>query len=359
MIDIADKTSERKLDHIEICLEEDVESRFKSTGFEDIDLIHQASAEVNLSDINTTARIFGKEIEAPILISPMTGGHERGKKINRTMARAARELGIGMCVGSQRAGLGNEKLTDTYQVRDIAPEILLMGNLGIAQLSDGYGLKKAREAIEMIGADALGIHLNSLQEAIQPEGETDLKKGLKGFSRVASELDKPVYVKETGAGITGKVARKFEDAGSSAIDVSGAGGTSWAGVEQLRSSEGSTLGDVFWDWGIPTSVSTAEVAKSVDIPVIASGGIRTGIDAAKAIALGADFVGVALPLIRASVKGKKAVVRWLKEFISEIKTAMFLTKSSDIKELKKSPLSIAGNTKDLFISRGLKPKDYR
>lgn len=355
---MSDSTSERKLDHIEVCLEEDVESRFKSTGFEDIDLIHRASTGVNLSEVNLETSLFGKELDAPILVSPMTGGHERGGKINRRLAKTARELGIGMGVGSQRAAIENDELKGTYRVRDVAPDILLMGNLGIAQLSDNYGLEKVKEAIEMIDADSLGVHLNGLQEAVQPEGETDFRGGLEKFSSLASTLESPIYVKETGAGISADVAKDFEDAGADAIDVSGAGGTSWAGVELLRSQGGSELGDVFWDWGVPTSVSTAEVSDSVDVPIVASGGIRTGLDAAKALVLGADLVGIGLPLFRASVRGKEEAVKWLEEFVRELKTALFLTGCSDLEDLENCSLSITGKTRDLFVSRGLNPDSY-
>lgn len=353
------ETSKRKLDHIKVCLNEEVEARFKTTGFEEIDLIHQACPEVNLSEVELSSTLFEKELDAPIIISPMTGGHEEGREINKALAGAAQELNIGFSVGSQRAAIEVPELEDTYRVRDVAPDVLLFGNLGAMQLNGDYGIDEVKRAIEMIEADGLGIHFNSLQEAIQPEGHSDFRDVLKSISKISSELEKPVYIKETGAGITSSVASKFAEAGAKAIDVSGAGGTSWAGVEAIREESSTELGDVFWDWGIPTSVSTAEVAGAVDIPVISSGGIRSGLDAAKAIALGADFVGVGLPLFRAAAKGKETVVSWLEEFVRELKVAIFLCGYKDVSELKHAQLNVSGQVREWFTSRGIDLDKYR
>ncbi len=353
------ETSKRKLDHIEICLQEDVESRLKRTGFEEIEFIPRTDPEMSLSSVKTETSLFGKELNFPIIICPMTGGHERGKEINLALAEAAQKLGIGMAVGSQRAGIEDSSLEETYEVRDVAPDIPLFGNLGAVQLAQSYGAEEARKAIEMINADALGLHFNPLQEAVQPSGDTDFEDTLKSVSDTVSEIDYPVYAKETGAGINASTALRLEDAGVRAIDVSGAGGTSWAGVEAFREDSSTSLGEVFWDWGLPTSVSTAEVSESVDIPVISSGGIRTGLDASKAISLGADFVGIGLPLFRASVRGKDEVVKWLEEFIKEFEVAMFLTGCEDLSELKRLPLHISGRTREWFESRDLGPEEYR
>jgi len=355
---LSDETSERKLDHINICLEEDVEARFKNTGFEDIELLHKASPEIDFGEVDLSSSLFGKDLDAPVMICPMTGGHKKGKKINTTLAEAAQELNIAFSVGSQRAGIEEPELKDTYQVRDVAPDILLSGNLGVVQLSQGYGIEEAEQAVEMIDADALALHFNSLQEALQSKGDTSFSGSLEEVSELASEMEKPLYVKETGAGISSSLASKLAEAGAEAIDVSGAGGTSWAGVEALREGTKMELGEVFWDWGIPTSVSTAEVSDVVDIPVISSGGIRTGLDAAKAIASGADLVGIGLPLLRASVRGKETVVSWLEEFIRELKISMFLTGCTNIGELQDVPLRIFGRTRSRFSQGGLNPNQY-
>lgn len=356
---MSDKTSDRKLEHIEVCLEEDVESRFKTTGFEDIDLIPATYPQIDFEDIDLSSTLFGKDLEVPLVISPMTGGHEKGREINLTLAEAAQELGVAFAVGSQRAAIEDPSLKDTYQVRDVAPDILLLGNLGVVQFAQGYGLEEAQEAIEMIDADALGLHFNALQEVIQPGGDMSFKGALDAVSEVIDEFESPIYVKETGAGMIGSRASEFEGMGAEAIDVSGAGGTSWAGVEAMREGSSTGLGEVFWDWGIPTSVSTAEVSDSVDVPVISSGGIRTGLDAAKAYALGADFVGVGLPLFRSSVRGKERVVEWLEEFLCELKVAMFLSGCGNIEALRGAPLKISGLAREWFFSRGMDPNKYR
>lgn len=356
---LSEETSDRKLDHINICLEEEIEGRYKTPGFEDIDFLHNAVPDTDLDGVDLGTSLFGKELKAPITICPMTGGHERGKEINKTLAGAAQELGLAMGVGSQRAAIESPDLAETYQVREVAPDILLFGNLGVAQIRQEYGVEEAEEAIEIIDADVLGLHLNPLQESIQPEGDTDFRGVLAGISALTSKLEESVYVKETGGGISGNIAVELVEAGAEAIDVSGAGGTSWAAVETLREESRSDLGGVFWDWGIPTSVSTAEVAGSVGVPVISSGGIRTGLDAAKAIALGADLVGVGLPLFRSSTRGKEKVLNWLEEFIRELKTAMFLTGCSSLEELRDVPLVISGLTREWFSSRGLDIKQFQ
>lgn len=355
---MGNETSERKLDHIEVCLEEDVEAKFKTTGFEDIDLIPKTSPELDLDDVDISADLFGKSLDAPVLICPMTGGHERGKEINLTLAEAAQKMSIGLGVGSQRAAVEDPGLEDTYRVREVAPDVLLLGNLGAVQFNRGYGIEEAERAIEMIDADALGIHFNALQESIQPGGDTDFEDTLNSIDNVVSNLDTYVYVKETGAGINGSMAKLFAESGFDAVDVSGAGGTSWAGVEAFRESSNSRVGGVFWDWGIPTAVCTAEVSASVDVPVISSGGVRTGLDAAKALALGADFVSVGLPLFRASVRGVDRVVEWLRDFIHELKIAMFLTGSEEVESIQGVPIKISGETREWFVSRGLDLEEY-
>ena len=353
------KNSKRKLDHIKSCIEKDVETQDKRTGFEDIDLIHQASPEIDFDDIDTSTEFLGKKLDAPIIISPMTGGHEKSEEVNRILASAAESHNIAFSVGSQRVAIETGEFKETYRVRDVAPDVLLFGNLGVTQLIQGYGVEEVEKAINMIDADGIGLHLNSLQEVIQPEGNREFQGAFENISKIADELDDFVYVKETGSGMTGEAASEFEECNVDAIDVSGAGGTSWAGVEATRDSSRKRAGEIFWDWGIPTSVSTAEVCENVGLPVISSGGIRTGLEAAKALTLGADLVGIGLPLFRASLEGEESVKEWIDEFILELKIAMFLTGRLSISDFEKVSLNITGVTRERFESRDLCLENWR
>jgi isopentenyl-diphosphate Delta-isomerase len=343
--------SDRKIEHLLLCKNCEVEYR-KKTGFEEIELIHKALPEVNKEEIDISIDFLGKKLDSPFMISAITGGHPAALSINRELAKAANTLNIGMGVGSQRAGLENPELTKTYTVvREEAPKAFLIGNIGCQQL------ELAERSVEMIDADALAVHLNPLQEAIQPEGDVDASGHIDAINELTKSLKVPIIAKETGAGIKAEDAVSLEKVGVGAIDVAGAGGTSWAAVETYRAQDRS-MGDLYWDWGIPTAASTVEVCQSVEIPVISSGGIRSGLDAAKAIALGADAVGIALPLLKEAYKGSKAVINQINKFNKELRVAMFLVGASNIAELRKSDLIIRGDTREWLNERGFETKKY-
>ena len=285
----------------------------------------------------------------------MTGGHPDTKIVNAALASAAEELGIGIGVGSQRAAIEDRALEDSFRiVRDKAPNAFIYGNVGAAQLND-FGIEGLERAVEMIGADAMAIHLNFLQEAIQPEGNVDATGCLKAIEKVCNELSVPVIIKETGAGIAHSQARSICDAGAAALDVGGLGGTTWAGVEAYRAQKrgdlmSDHLGKQFWNWGIPTAVSIVEA--KIAVPVVATGGVRSGMDVAKSIALGASLCAVALPLVAPALKGQKDVTDRLTLIIEELRVAMFLSGCRTIEELGKIPVVITGKTREFLEQRG-------
>jgi len=361
---MARETRRRKIDHIRISLSKNVNAKMTTTGFEDVFFVHKALPEIDKQKIDPTTTVFGHKFAAPLIVGAITGGTQEAAKINMAIAEAIDELGLGMGVGSQRVALEEKEFEKTFSVaRRTAPNAFLIANLGGIQLVNGYGLKEVRKAIDMIDADAVAIHLNALQEAVQPEGQTNFHGVLAEIGDIAKALDKPLIVKETGAGIAAEEAEKLEDGGVKGIDVSGAGGTSWAGVEYYRTEkEGNfmqrRLGDVYWDWGIPTAISLIEVSQSVNIPIIASGGLRSGLDIAKALSLGASLTSFSQPALRAAVKGAKDTKNILSLSLEEFRTAMFLVGADSLQHLRKTPTVIIGKTASWLQTRGFDVHNY-
>lgn len=358
------ETRKRKTDHIKISLNQNVQARGIRTGFEDVYFVHKALPEIDKQKISLSTTVFGHKFAAPLIVGAITGGTAESARINATIAEAVEELGLGMGVGSQRAAIENKELEKTFFItRKKAPTAFLVANIGGVQLVHGYGIKEARKAAEMIEANALAIHLNPLQEAAQPEGQTQFKGVLEKIGEIAKKLDKPVIAKETGAGIAAEEAKKLEAVGVSGIDVSGAGGTSWAAVEyyrakRRRNSFQHKLGDVFWDWGIPTATCIAEVTQTVNIPVVASGGIRNGVEMAKALALGANLTSLSQPVLQAAVKGVKETKDVLSLLMEGLRNAMFLVGADSVQALREVPLVITGKTAEWLRIRRFNVKNY-
>lgn len=349
------ETEDRKDDHVRIIREEDVET--SGTGFADVRLVHEALPELHYDEIDTSIEFLGRQLDAPIVIESMTGGHPNTTEINRALAAAAAETGIAMGVGSQRAGLelDDEDLLESYTVvREAGPDAFVYGNLGAAQLRE-YDLGTVERAVEMIDADALAVHLNYLQEAVQPEGDVDARDSLAAIERVAEGLSVPVLVKETGNGISQETAGRLADAGVDAIDVAGKGGTTWSGIEAYRAAavnerRHEQVGRLFRDWGIPTAASTIECVREHDC-VVASGGVRTGRDIAKAIALGARAGGLAKPFLEPAIEGPEAVVDMIEGIEAELRTAMFVTGSGSVEALQNAEYVIGGATAEYVEDR--------
>jgi isopentenyl-diphosphate delta-isomerase len=333
-------TSRRKKEHVSIVLNEKIGFRSKTTGFECFEFEHNALPDINASDIDTSVEFVGKKLNFPFLVSSMTGGYSKSHTINRILAQICEERAIAFGVGSQRQALENPMYHKTYKiVRKIAPTIPVIGNIGAAEIANLKDATQIQKLVDMIEADAFAVHLNPLQEYLQPEGNTNFYKVLNGIELLVHHLSVPVIVKEVGAGISAFAARRLIDVGVNIIDVAGAGGTSWAGIEIIRSIEPSSA-DAFWDWGIPTVESILAVRKlSKKIFLVGSGGIRNGIDIAKAIALGANIAASAAPILRAlNDGGEKEVRKILDLWGKELRGAMFLTGSRNISQLRKVKL---------------------
>lgn len=361
---MAKEIRKRKANHIRISLNQNAQARKVATGLEDIHFVHKALPETDKKEIDLSTTVFNHRFAAPLIVGAITGGTPEATKINATIAEAVEELGLGMGVGSQRAAIEDKKLEKTFATaRKKAPTVFLIANIGGVQLVHGYGLKEVKKAIEMIEADAIAIHLNPLQEAVQLEGQTNFKGVLEKIGEIVKELDRPVIAKETGTGIASEEARKLEAVGVKGIDVSGAGGTSFAAVEYYRAKKRGNsfqrrLGDVFWDWGIPTALSVVEVSQTVSIPVIASGGVRNGVEMAKALALGASLTSLSQPVLQAAVKGVKEVKSLLSLLIEELTNTMFLVGAESVKNLRETPLVITGKTAEWLRMRGFNIESY-
>jgi isopentenyl-diphosphate Delta-isomerase len=337
--------AQRKHDHLRIVLEDDVAADGVSTGLERFRLVHCALPELDLAEIDTSVAFFGRTLRAPFLISGMTGGVARGAEINRRLAAAAQALGCAMGVGSQRVALEEPSFTRHFRLREIAPDILLLANLGAVQLNYGYGPAECQRAVDMIEADALALHLNPLQEALQAGGNTNWSGLLRRIEAVCAALPVPVVVKEVGWGISGRVARQLVEAGVAAIDVGGAGGTSWSEVERHRAPTARLrrVSGSFAGWGIPTVDSLLMTrAAAPGLPVIVSGGLRSGVEAATAMALGADLAGFAAPLLRAAAASESGAYDLLAALIDELRLSMFCCGAGDLARLKRADLLIDG-----------------
>jgi isopentenyl-diphosphate Delta-isomerase len=334
------KTQKRKKEHLEICLDTERVTSASGTGLNRYRFVHNALPELDIDEIDLSTTFLGKRLQAPILISSMTGGFDLARKVNRNLAAAAQSLGLAMGVGSQRVAVEEPSAAGSFEVRDVAPDILLFGNLGAVQLNYGYTVEHCRRAVSMIGADALILHLNVLQEAVQPEGNRNFKGLGEKIAAVCRELEVPVIAKEVGNGISVDAAIRLQRAGVKALDVAGYGGTSWSAVEAQRAvKQGKRPDTAFAAWGIPTEEALVSVRQALpDIQLIASGGVRSGVDIAKAIALGADLGAFGQPLLAAALESSAKVIEFIAGVIHELKVSMLCVGAVDLTALRKAPL---------------------
>lgn len=334
------KIDQRKADHIKINLEKDVRSAL-TTGLENYHFIHEALPELDLEEVDTSLTLFGRDLAAPILVSSMTGGTADAETLNLRLAEAAQEMKLAMGVGSQRAALEHPEQAQTFQVRRAAPDILLLANLGAVQLNYGYAIDQCRRAVEMIDADALILHLNPVQEAVQDAGDTNFAGLSKKIEAICKKLEVPVIAKEVGWGISERTARLLADCGVAAIDVAGAGGTSWSQVEMHRAPDEFTrqLAATFIGWGLPTAESILNVRRAVpDLTVFASGGLKDGLDIAKCLALGATLGGMAGQFLKAAAVSTKSVAHIMELTKRQIQVTMFATGARTLEDLKTGKL---------------------
>ena len=335
----APETQRRKADHIRVCLEQDVQCQQTTTGLENYRFQHCCLPELDWADLNISCQFLGKTLGAPLLISSMTGGTEQAEVINQRLAIAAQTYRLAMGVGSQRVGIESPEVRPTCAIRQDAPDCLLFANLGAVQLNYGYGLAECQQVVETLAADALILHLNALQESVQSRGDRNFKGLLSKIKALCQHLPVPVIAKEVGNGIAAPLAAQLIEAGVAAIDVAGAGGTSWAKVEGGRAGDPRQrrLGQTFADWGVPTADCITQIrAIAPTLPLIASGGIRNGLQAAKAIALGADLVGLAHPFLTAAADSEESVALLADCLMEELKTVLLCTGNADLTALKAS-----------------------
>jgi isopentenyl-diphosphate Delta-isomerase len=331
----------RKSDHIRICLDESSQFDSVTCGFENFRFRHCALPELAPEDVDLTTKFLEKTLQAPIIVSSMTGGPVDGARINENLAKGVSTAGLGMGVGSQRIAFVDPDTAPSFEVRKFAPNIPLLGNMGAVQLNYGFSIDEVKKAVEMLKADGVFLHLNALQELVQPNGDTNFRGLMGKIAALIKEVEFPVLIKECGCGISGELAKRLYEIGVFGIDISGAGGTSWSKVEAHRSEPGiqKSLGQTFANWGIPTAECIIEVRQqNPNGLLIASGGIRNGIDAAKALALGADIVSIAQPILPAALKNAEAVAKALTLFIEELRAVCFLTSCKTPKELNGSDL---------------------
>jgi len=328
---------DRKAEHIRLAL--DPRMQLGGNAFDEYRFGHEALPEIDMAEIDLSVVFLGRRLDAPLLISCMTGGTETAARINRNLAAGAEMTGVAVGVGSQRKALEDPVQAESFRVREVAPTAPLLANLGAVQLNYGMSVRECRQAVDMIGADALALHLNPLQEAIQPEGQTDFSKLLPKIGEVVRDLGVPVVIKEIGCGISAATARRLAAEGVEIIDTAGVGGTSWARIEAERAGD-LDLGELFAGWGLPTPLSIQQVRQAEGITtVIASGGLRNGLDAAKALALGADLAGMAWPFLAPATESPDRVAEKVRRIVQELKICMFCLGVKTVAELRTVPLS--------------------
>ena len=355
-------TSDRKLSHLEICIHDRIEAH-RHNGLDDFHFVHRAVCDLDYDDLDTAVTLWGKRLALPLLAAAMTGGHPEVREINEAIARSSQKTGFAIGIGSQRAAIEDHScsIADSFHiVRDLAPDALLIANLGAAQFSTHgkFGKAEMERAVRLVEAQALAIHVNPAQELVQPEGDLHFQGFFRRIDEFAAELPYPVILKEVGSGFCREDAVLVEKSALAGIDVGGLGGTSWVAVEGLRAKKngdqaGYQLSEIFWDWGLPTAIAVVESRSGTTKTLIATGGVRNGLEAAKLIAMGADIVGMALPFLQAAYQGQEKIEQLVRQFQRELKMAMFLTGCRNLHELRAAPLVVTGESREWMRQRGI------